>query len=66
MTVRFSGTDANTPLTFQCRIDAGAFSGCNSGKVFRGLAAGAHTIRVRAKDQAGNLDPTPASQGFSV
>ena len=65
-TVRFSGTDANTPLTFQCRIDAGAFSGCNSGKVFRGLTAGPHTIRVRAKDQAGNLDPTPASQGFSV
>ena len=45
---------------------AGAFSGCNSGKVFSGLAAGPHTIRVRAKDKAGNLDPTPASQGFSV
>ena len=65
-TVRFSGTDANTPLTFQCRIDSGRFSGCRSGKVFNGLAAGPHTIRVRARDKAGNLDRTPASQGFSV
>ena len=65
-TVRFSGTDANPPLTFQCSIDSGRFSGCKSGKVFNGLAAGPHTIRVRARDKAGNLDRTPASQGFSV
>ena len=65
-TVRFRGTDAHTPLTFQCRIDSGRFSACKSGKVFNGLAAGPHTIRVRARDNAGNLDRTPASQGFSV
>ena len=65
-TVKFSGTDANTPLTFQCKLDGGGFSGCKSGKVFRGLSAGPHTVEVRARDNAGNLDPTPASQGFSV
>ena len=65
-TVKFNGTDANTPLTFQCKLDGGGFSGCKSGKVFRGLSAGPHTVEVRARDKAGNLDPTPASQGFSV
>ncbi len=65
-TVKFSGTDASTPLTFQCRIDGGTFAQCKSGKVFKALSAGAHTVRVRATDPAGNLDPTPASRVFSV
>jgi hypothetical protein len=33
---------------------------------FTGLAEGSHTFDVRAKDEAGNVDPTPAEQSFSV
>src|SRR5439155_18191412 len=33
---------------------------------FSGLAAGQHTFEVKALDLAGNEDPTPASQTFTV
>ncbi len=29
-------------------------------------AEGAHTFSVRAKDAAGNVDPTPATQTFTI
>jgi hypothetical protein len=65
-TVNFSGSDVSTPLKFQCALDGGAFANCKSPKVFKTLTLGPHTVDVRAIDAAGNVDPTPASQGFSV
>jgi hypothetical protein len=52
--------------TFQCRIDAGAWAGCSSPLTTAPLADGAHTIRVRAKDAAGNTDSTPAMRSIKV
>ena len=46
--------------TFECRLDARAWTPCRSPKVYRRLDAGRHTFRVRAIDAAGNADPTPA------
>ncbi|MDQ5895785.1 MAG: large repetitive protein [Actinomycetota bacterium] len=52
--------------TFQCRIDAGAFSSCSSPETVAALTDGAHTFEVRATDAAMNPDPTPASRTFTV
>ncbi|MFZ5855964.1 MAG: beta strand repeat-containing protein [Chloroflexota bacterium] len=60
----FSGTDNITvpaSLTFECQLDGGGFSACSSPKNYTGLSLGSHTFDVRASDEAGNTDPTPAS-----
>ncbi|WP_432937985.1 right-handed parallel beta-helix repeat-containing protein [Kribbella sp. CA-253562] len=60
----FTGIDDNTPLTelsFECRIDTGAFTDCENPRLYSGLAPGTHTFQVRAVDLAGKVDPTPAS-----
>jgi hypothetical protein len=57
---------SSEPGTFECKLDGGGWKACASGKTFSGLRAGAHTIRVRAKDRAGNLDPSPAAKTFRI
>ena len=51
--------------TFQCRLDGGAFVACASPRQFAGLAAGQHTIEVRAS-AGGRTDSTPAARGFTI
>jgi uncharacterized delta-60 repeat protein len=63
-TFTFSASEAGT--TFSCRVDAAAFAVCSSPHTTASLAEGGHTFEVRATDQAGNVDPTPASRGFTV
>ncbi len=46
---------------FQCQIDGGAFIACTSPRTYTGLIDGSHTFVVRAVDNAGNADSTPAS-----
>src|SRR5207249_676219 len=66
----FTGTDdvtASGSLTFQCDLDGGGFGACTSPKSYAGpLAAGSHTFQVKATDQAGNTDPTPASYAWTI
>ncbi len=55
--------------TFQCRLDSVAeedWSACDSPQTYTGLADGPHSFEVRATDQAGNTDPTPAGAAFNV
>jgi hypothetical protein len=59
-------SDAKTPVTFECRVDGAAFAPCASPLAINGLSAGNHTFDVRAKDQPGNVDPTPASASWVV
>jgi hypothetical protein len=68
-TFTFSGTDnhsAPAALTFECKLDAGTFTTCSSPKTYTGLSVGPHTFSVRATDEAGNTDATPATQTWSI
>jgi len=70
-TFSFGGTDNLTPpasLLFAWRLDGGAWSAFGSATTatVTGLAEGTHTFEVKARDLAGNEDPTPASRSFSV
>jgi Galactose oxidase-like, Early set domain/RTX calcium-binding nonapeptide repeat (4 copies) len=70
-----SGTNDPTPTfafssqpgtSFECRLDAGSYLPCSVPKTTSHLADGSHTFSVRARDSAGNIDPTPASRTFTV
>jgi hypothetical protein len=52
---------ANEPATFSCSLDGAAYTSCGSPLRYVDLAAGWHTLAVRATDAAGNTDPTPAA-----
>jgi CSLREA domain-containing protein len=59
--------DSSEPgATFECRIDLGTWSECTSAFTTEPLANGQHTFLVRATDAAGNTDPTPAVEPFTV
>jgi hypothetical protein len=62
----FSFTATKTGSTFSCRLDGSAFVGCSSPQTYNGLIDGSHTFEVRATDQAGNTDSTPASYTWTV
>src|SRR5439155_3979274 len=57
----FTFVSSEPGSTFECRIDAGAWSASTSPKTFTGLTDGLHTAEVRPTDAAGNTDPTPSS-----
>jgi len=59
----FSATEV---VTFECRMDGGAWGACTSPRTYSGLALGVHTFDVRATDLAGNTDLSPASAGWTV
>lgn len=63
-TFRFRSTPRGA--SFQCKLDRGAFRGCRSPFTTKPLALGRHTFKVRARDDSGKLDPSPASYGFKV
>src|SRR5215813_2394115 len=70
-TFTFSGSDNLTPagnLVFSYRLDGGAWSAFASDTTvtFPNLAETSHTFSVKARDLAGNEDPTPATRTFSV
>jgi hypothetical protein len=52
--------------SFSCRLDGGAWERCGSPKPYSGLAPGAHQFEVRASDEAGNMEPSPAVHPWQV
>jgi hypothetical protein len=52
---------------FECRSDgATVFKSCPSAHVLTQLSDGDHTLQVRARDKAGNVDPTPEIYQWTV
>ena len=65
-TPTFDFTSTEPGSTFECSVDGAAFTACNSPFTTAALADGSHTFAVRARDPAGNPDPSPASRSFTV
>jgi hypothetical protein len=72
VTFSFTGTDnltAAAGLTYQCRLDSASeadWAACASPKSYSGLATGSHNLGLRAIDQAGNVDASPATFSWNV
>lgn len=60
---RFGSDESD--VSFVCRIDGGLFRACSQ-RLVRRFAIGPHTVRVFARDAAGNADLTPAVYRFRV
>jgi hypothetical protein len=60
VTFRFTGTDNGTVARFECGLDAAAFTSCTSPVTYGAVSRGTHTFRVRAVDNNGFADPSPA------
>jgi hypothetical protein len=71
--VKFRFTSDEAGATFECKLkgkDLKAklrqFKNCNSPRKYKGLNEGSYKFSVRAIDASGNVDPTPAKDGFGV
>ena len=70
-TFTVTGADNLAPvarLQYAWRLDGGPYSAFDSSTqiLLGGLTPGAHTFEVKARDLAGNEDPIPAQQRFTV
>jgi hypothetical protein len=61
----FSFSDTESPVTFQCKLDAGAYAPCTSPKTTGDQPDGSHTFSVQAIDAAGNPS-TPSSYTWTI
>jgi hypothetical protein len=62
-TFEFSSTEPGS--TFECSLDGGPFGPCNSPDVLK-VKRARHTFSVRARDEAGNADGSPATDDWKV
>jgi hypothetical protein len=62
----FAFASSEPPWSFSCAIDGGSFAPCSSPKNYSALPDGPHSFAVRAEDQAGNPDPSPATRSWVV
>ena len=63
--VPFAFTSDETGVTYQCALDAAAYALCANPATIT-VKSGKHTLAVRARDAAGNLDPFPAKTTFTA
>ena len=52
--------------TFRCSLGSAPFSNCTSPVSYSSLGQGSHTLRVRAIDEVGNADVSPARRDWFV
>jgi hypothetical protein len=63
------GFESTEPGSFECRLDSDAdsvWAPCASPQLYSNLADGPHAFEVRASDEVGNTDPTPAVASFAI
>jgi endonuclease/exonuclease/phosphatase family metal-dependent hydrolase len=63
--VDFAFSASEPDATFTCQLDEGAKTSCTS-PVHYDATPGSHVFAVQATDVAGNVDPTPATESWSV
>ena len=56
---------STTEGALECRLDGEDYAACSSPKAYSGLADGAHTFTVRARDAAGNVSAA-VSRGWTI
>lgn len=69
VTVDFDGSDNRAMDGFQCRIDSDQeedWTVCAPPETFGGLADGEHLLEIRARDEAGNVDPEPLAVAWTI
>jgi hypothetical protein len=64
--VDFQGTVAGRGSHIDLKIDSGSYVPVASPRTITGLSEGTHTIYLKAVNQAGKADPTPAKWTFTV
>jgi len=62
----FTFTSSESPSTFECKLDSGAWATCTASYTTPVLANGSHTLSVRATDAAGNTDDSPATYTWGI
>jgi len=62
---RFAAQSTDHHVTFQCKLDSGAWSPCTSPRTYTGLPDGARQFAVRAMNRYGT-DPTPATASWTI
>jgi MYXO-CTERM domain-containing protein len=62
----FTFQSTENPATFECSLDGAAFATCPASYQTPSLGNGPHTLDVRAKDAAGNVDATPATYAWTI
>ena len=65
-TATFSFRSSEPGSTFECRLDKTPFRSCKAPIVYRNLAPGRHRFEVKAIDDTGIVDPTPARRTFVI
>jgi hypothetical protein len=65
-TADFTFSSPDGGVAFECSLDNGAYAPCDASYTTPALSEGNHTLRVRASDGAGNVDPSPAVYSFAV
>ena len=63
---QFSFRSSEQDVAFDCSLDNAGYLPCTSGASFGPVGDGPHSFAVRARDRAGNVDPSPAVYAWTV
>jgi len=63
---QFSFSSGEAGVAFDCSLDNAGYLPCTSGASFGPVGDGPHSFAVRARDRAGNIDPSPAIYAWAV
>ena len=64
--ISFGFSSGETGATFECSLDGAEFEACESPRDYANLSDGEHLFAVRAVDEAGNRDASPAERAVTI